>query len=316
MHTHQLEQWEHDHKFYLKNEKGEKRSIQVLILTLTAMIAEITAGNIFDSMALIADGWQMGTHTAALLISIFAYRYAKVNSSNPKFSFGTGKVTVLGGFASAVALISVSALITLESILRLMNPGEIEYNGAITAAGAGLLINFICAFLLFNAQLKPDEFDKKEDHTLRAAYLNVLADTLTSIIAIGALLSGKFLGTHWLDPITGIAGALIIFRWSLILIKDTSAILLDNEIENDKKDKILNKLQANIRGGVADIHIWKVGPADYAAIISIVTDAPEHPEQYKEILSEFSEISHITIEVNRCLKPPCLISKMSRLRAG
>lgn len=314
MHTQQLEQWEHDHKFYLENEKGEKRSVQVLVLTLTAMVVEITAGEIFESMALIADGWHMATHAAALSISIFAYRYAKKHSSNPRFSFGTGKVTVLGGFTSGVALIAISVLMVLESVMRIMNPGEIEYFKAIIVASAGLTVNLICALLLNPSTTYKNE--KKEDHTLRAAYLNVLTDVFISIIAIAALLSAKYSGIAWLDPVVGIAGAIIIFKWSFTLIKDTSIILLDNEIDDDKRHLIIEKMKNSIKGGIADIHIWKLGPADYAAIISIVTDSPMHPEDYKEILSEFQEITHITIEVNECKTSPCKVSRFKRLKTG
>lgn len=313
MHIHSPENWQHTHDFAVMHEKGEKRTFRVLLLTAITMVAEIIAGDIFGSMALLADGWHMGTHVAAFAISIFAYRYAKRHAANPEFSFGTGKVSVLGGFASAVALAVVALVMALESVSRLYSPQQIYFNEAIAVAVLGLIVNLLSAFLLkghhsrdhSHAHNHAHEHEHEHnhhhhhDHNLRAAYFHVLADALTSLLAIIALFSGKYMGWNWMDPIMGIAGAAIITRWSYGLLKETSSVLLDQCIDSERKTKIKEAIEADSDNRVSDIHIWKVGPAHYAAIISLVTHYPESPDHYKKILVEFKELSHVTVEVNR-----------------
>lgn len=304
MHIHTLRQWQHSHDFSAIHHGGESRTIKVLVLTFITMGVEIIAGNMFGSMALLADGWHMSTHVAAFGISIFAYQYAKKNSLNPKFSFGTGKVSVLGGFASAVALAVIALVMAGESISRLYHPQNIHFNEAILVAVLGLAINLISAFLLQDGHGSHE--DHHHDHNLRAAYLHVLADALTSVLAIIALFSGKYFGLNWMDPVMGIIGALVISRWSWGLLGDTSSILLDQSMEGAGIIKIKKILETDSDNRVADVHIWKVGPDHYAAIISIVTHYPKPPEHYKRLLKDLKQLDHITIEINPCLEPPCL----------
>jgi len=313
MHIQTLEKWKHSHDFVVIHERGEKRTKQVFVLTATAMIAEIVAGFAFGSMALLADGWHMGTHAAAFVITIFAYRYTKKHSTDKQFTFGTGKVSVLGGFASAVALAVVALLMAIESIERFIKPSIIQFNEAIVIAVFGLIINIVCAVLLHGRHDHPDQqansHNHRHDHNLRAAYLHVLADALTSILAIVALTFGKYFGWNWLDSLMGIVGALLITRWSYGLLKDTSSILLDKNISLERTNDIIKTIESDSDNRVADIHIWKVGPADYAALITLVTQFPKNSDHYKQLLNKFSELSHITIEVNQCFEEPCIIKE-------
>lgn len=311
MHTHTIENWQHSHDFSINNEKGERRTLYVLILTAITMVIEIIAGSIYGSMALLADGWHMGTHVAAFMITIFAYRYARKHATNPAYAFGTGKVSVLGGFASAIALAVVALVMLIESMQRIIDPQNIQFNEAIAVACLGLFINIISAFLLKDDHHHHHDHDDEHghhhhDHNLKAAYMHVLADALTSLLAIVALLSGKYFGWHWLDPVMGIVGAIIITRWSYGLIKQTSPILLDGSIEQSYQSKIKETIENDSDNLIADIHIWKVGANHYAAIISLVTQFPKHTQYYKKLLCDFHKLSHITIEVNSCDGDACI----------
>jgi cation diffusion facilitator family transporter len=317
MHTHTLSNWQHDHDFSLKNAQGERRTLYVLILTAITMAVEIIAGTIFGSMALLADGWHMGTHVAAFMITIFAYRYARKHAANPAFAFGTGKVSVLGGFASALALAMVALLMFAESLLRIIEPHLILFNEAIAVACLGLCINLLSAVLLKEdhhhhhgdeEHHHEHEHHHDHDHNLRAAYMHVLADALTSVLAIIALVSGKYFGWHWLDPVMGMVGAVIITRWSFGLLKQTGPILLDNSIEQEYQTAIKKAIENDADNMIVDLHIWKVGANHYAAIISIVTRFPKSSRYYKELLRDFHRLSHITIEVNSCDGDLCLPS--------
>ncbi|MES9928997.1 MAG: CDF family Co(II)/Ni(II) efflux transporter DmeF [Candidatus Thiodiazotropha sp. 6PDIVS] len=305
MHEHSLENWQHNHDFSIKNEHGEKRTFYVLILTAATMVVEIIAGSVFGSMALLADGWHMGTHVAAFMIAIFAYQYARKHAENPAYAFGTGKVNVLGGFASAVALVVVALVMLIESVQRIYSPHEIFFNEAIAVATLGLIVNVISAFLLkddhhHHHHGHDDHHQHHHDHNLRAAYLHVLADALTSLLAIIALVSGKYFGWNWLDPMMGIVGAIIITRWSYGLLRETSPILLDGSIDDEYQAAIRERVESDSDNRISDIHIWKVSPNHYAAIISLVTHHPKATEYYKNLLSDFSKLSHVTIEVNVC----------------
>jgi len=310
MHIHTLENWQHSHDFSVKNEKGERRTKYVLILTAITMIVEIIAGSVFGSMALLADGWHMGTHVAAFMITIFAYRYARKHADNPNYAFGTGKVSVLGGFASAVALAVVALVMLIESMQRIIDPHTIQFNEAIAVASLGLFINVISAFLLKDDHHHHDHGDHHHDHhdhNLRAAYFHVIADALTSLLAIIALVSGKYFGWDWLDPIMGIVGAVIITRWSFGLLKQTGPILLDGSIEEAYRAAVKETIEKDSDNQISDIHIWKVGANHYAAIISLVTQFPKSTEYYKELLNDFHKLSHITIEVNVCDGDACKV---------
>ena len=306
MHERALENWQHTHNFSVNNEKGKQRTLYVLILTAITMVAEIIAGSIFGSMALLADGWHMGTHVAAFLITIYAYHYSSKHADNPAYTFGTGKVGVLGGFASAIALAVVALVMLLESVHRFIDPQIIQFNAAIGVAIIGLLVNIISAFILKDDHHHHDDHDHSHhhDHNLHAAYMHVLADALTSLLAIIALLSGKYFGWHWLDPMMGIVGAIIITRWSYGLLKQTSPILLDGSIDEDYQLAIKNTIEKDSDNRISDIHIWKVSSNHYAAIISLVTHFPKPIEHYKELLSDFHKLSHTTIEVYECKDKP------------
>lgn len=308
MHEHTLENWQHNHEFSIINEKGERRTLYVLILTAITMVVEIIAGSVYGSMALLADGWHMGTHVAAFMIAVFAYRYARKHANNPAFAFGTGKVNVLGGFASAIALAVVALVMLVESLHRIINPQIIHFNEAITVAIIGLIINVLSALLLkdghdhshHHTHDHGHDHGHHHDHNLTAAYLHVLADAMTSLLAIIALVSGKYLGWDWLDPIMGIVGAIIITRWSYGLLKQTSPILLDASIEEEYQRAVKDTIEKDSDNRVSDIHIWKVGANHYAAIIALVTHYPDTAEHYKGLLSDFHKLSHVTIEVNAC----------------
>ena len=310
MHEHTLENWQHNHDFSIENKKGERRTQYVLILTAITMVVEIVAGSIFGSMALLADGWHMGTHVAAFMITIFAYRYARKHARNPAYAFGTGKVSVLGGYASAVALAVVALVMLLESLQRLIDPQIIQFNEAIAVASLGLFVNIISALLLkddhHHHHEQDDAHHHHHDHNLRAAYMHVLADALTSLLAIAALVSGKYFAWNWMDPMMGIVGAIIITRWSIGLLKQTGPILLDGSIEEEYQSAVRETIEKDSDNRISDIHIWKVGANHYAAIISLVTHYPKSTAYYKALLSDFHKLSHITIEVNECVGAPCI----------
>jgi len=315
MHIHTLKNWQHNHDYAVIHKHGERRTFQVLALTSVTMVLEIIAGIVYGSMALLADGWHMSTHVAAFMITIIAYRYARKHADNPVYSFGTGKVSVLGGFASATALAVVALMMCIESIQRFFIPHEIHFNQAIIVAVIGLLVNITCAFLLQGGNHHSHDHDSglDHDHNLKAAYMHVLADALTSLLAIIALFSGKYFGWNWLDPFMGIVGALIITRWSYTLLRETGPILLDGSVDNDYVNDIAQKIESFADNRVSDIHVWRVGPSHFAAIISIVTHYPKDTAYYKELLRDFDTLSHVTIEVNTCAGEPCIPQKTNKI---
>jgi cation diffusion facilitator family transporter len=308
MHIHSLDRWRHQHDFGFIHEKGERRTKQVLAITAVTMVVEIIAGSVYGSMALLADGWHMGTHAAAFAITIFAYQYSRKHGGNREFTFGTGKVSVLGGFASAIALAVVALFMGFESIHRFFETPRIQFNQAIFVAVLGLAVNLICAVLLQGRHSHHDHKDHDHHHdlNLRGAYLHVLADALTSVLAIAALTLGKFLGWYWLDPFMGIVGALVITRWSYGLLVETSGILLDKNISEEVISLIQARIEAEADNRLADIHVWKLGPKDYGAILSLVTHFPKDPAHYKKLLDDFKQLAHITVEVNQGQGDPCV----------
>lgn len=290
---------EHRHNFIASADQNEKRTFYVLLLTLVTMIAEIIAGTIFGSMALLADGWHMGTHAAAFCITLFAYRYARKHAHSEKFSFGTGKVSVLGGYTSAIALGIVALLMVVESVHRLFNPEAIQFNEAIIVAIIGLLVNLVSMLLLHDNHHHDHDHDHHHhhhDHNLRAAYLHVLADALTSLLAIVALLFGKYYGWNWLDSVVGIVGATVIAKWTIGLIKQTSPILLDESIEQPYRRLIEEELAAF--AVIKDLHIWKISGHHYSAAIILESHVDKTVAEYKQILAKFDKIHHLTLEVH------------------
>lgn len=309
----------HDHIFLGDDHKRNERQVWLVIaLTASMMVIEITAGTIYGSMALVADGWHMSTHAAAMLISALAYLYARRHARDPRFSFGTGKFGDLAGFASAVVLALIALLIGWESLLRLANPVSISFSQAISVAVIGLIVNLVSAWLLRDNHSHhhghghhhhgdaehPDHDHQDEGHrghardnNLRAAYLHVLADALTSILAIVALLLGSLNGWLWADPLMGIAGGLVIARWSWGLIRDAGGVLLDR-VPGD--EDLPGEIREAIQGGgdtITDLHVWQVGPGHHAAIIAIASPDPKAPSHYKTMLTHIHELSHVTIEV-------------------
>ncbi|ABU74301.1 CDF family Co(II)/Ni(II) efflux transporter DmeF [Vibrio campbellii] len=296
---------QHSHDFVSDNQKGEKRTLYVLILTVTTMVVEIAAGTMFGSMALLADGWHMGTHAAAFCITLFAYRYAKQNAHNDRFSFGTGKVSVLGGFTSAIALGIVALMMMVESIHRLFNPESIQFNEAIMVAVIGLMVNLASMLLLqdhhhhghdhHDHHSHDHEHEHHHDHNLTAAYFHVLADTLTSLLAIVALIVGKFYGWIWLDAMMGIVGAVVIGKWTLGLMKQTAPVLLDESINKSYRDEITETLAPYAE--TVDLHIWKVSGHHYSAAIALKNHSDKTLDDFKQLLSKFDKIHHLTLEV-------------------
>ena len=269
MHSSTIHLWQHSHNYSVENKQGERRTLQVIFITVTMMIIEIAAGYLFGSMALLADGWHMGTHAAALSITLFAYSYARRHADNPQYSFSTGKVGVLGGFASAVVLGVVALLMGGESIRRLFAPVPIQFNEAILVAVLGLIVNLLCAYLLHGKHSHAHDHDHHHhDHNLRAAYLHVLADALTSFLAIFALLTGKHFGWVWMDPVMGIVGAVVITRWSYGLLRDTSRMLLDSEVNQETVEKVRSIIEADSDNLVADLHVWQISPQQVSVIIT------------------------------------------------
>jgi len=296
-------QWEHSHDFGIDNKHRENKVKIVFWLTTVIMVLEIGAGTWSGSMALLADGWHMGTHSAAFLIAIFAYSYAKKHSNNKEFSFGTGKVNYLGGFASAVALAIVALMMAIESVQRLIEPQAIHFNEAIFVAIIGLLVNIASVFVLHDDHHhhgEDHEHHHNHDHNMKAAYFHVLADTLTSVLAIMALLTGKYFGWIWMDAIMGIVGAAVIARWSYGLIKESSSVLLDKSVSTSSYSKIATSIKKEHQAIISDIHIWKIGTSHQAAILSVVADTTIEPSEFKQTLKQhLPRLSHISIEVIR-----------------
>lgn len=292
----------------------------MIALTGAMMVAEIAAGTIYGSMALTADGWHMSTHAGAMLISALAYMFARKHARDPRYTFGTGKFGDLAGFASAVILALVALLIAWESVVRLVSPVEIDFNQAILVAVLGLAVNLVSAWLL-----KDDHVHHGHDHAghgshahgshgnhahgshgshgggdnnLRAAYLHVLADALTSVLAIIALLLGKWQGWVILDPLMGVVGGVVIARWSWGLVRATSGVLLDAMPADKGLPKKIREIVEKDGDVVTDLHIWQVGPGHYATIVALVSPAGKTPEAYKKELNKVPQLAHITVEVS------------------
>jgi cation diffusion facilitator family transporter len=309
MHDDHLKNWRHDHSFLgARHDRNEAAARWVMIITLAMMVVEIAAGVIYGSMALLADGWHMASHAAALGIASFAYMYARRHRDNARFTFGTGKVNDLAGFSSALLLGVVALLMAWESAQRLLNPVEIDFDQATLVAVAGLAVNIVCAWLLRDDHSHHhDEHDEHDhdhhdhhDHNMRAAYMHVLADALTSVLAIAALLGGSYLGWAWLDPVMGLVGAAVIARWAWGLMGDAARILMDTAPTPDIMEKIKTLLESEADIRVADLHVWRVGPGHMALMATVVTHTPRPPAHYKALLKDVAGLSHVTIEVETC----------------
>ena len=302
MHSHAIEQWQHQHAFLgAGHDRHERRTWFVVLLTAAMMVAEIIGGTVFGSMALVADGWHMSTHAAALAIAAFAYRFARRHVHDPHFSFGTGKVGELAGFASAVILAVIALFIGYESVARILAPVAISFDQAIAIAVLRLGVNVASAWLLRDGHHdhEHDHDHGHHDHNLRAAYMHVIADAMTSILAIAALLAARYGGWMWMDPMVGVIGACVIAIWSLNLIRSSGAVLLD--MVPDPKLSSLVRQRLEVQGDiVSDLHLWRVGPGHTALIATVVSDEPQSAAAYKSRLDGLPGLSHVTVEIHRC----------------
>lgn len=301
-----MNQTAHDHQFLgSAHDQNARRTLWVVILTLVMMVAEIAAGYITGSMALLADGFHMATHAGALGIAAAAYAYARRHASSGRYSFGTGKVGDLGGFASALILGIVAISVGIESAIRLFQPGEVQFDTAILIAVVGLIVNIVSALLLGHGHSHDHDHhhdhghhhhDHGTDNNLRSAYLHVIADALTSVLAIAALLAGRYLGWVWLDPAMGIVGALVIARWSWSLMKVTAGVLLDQTDEH-VAEEIRELVEKPGDAQITDLHVWRVGPQAHAAIVSVVSAGSVDLASIRQRLLPVHEVRHLTIEV-------------------
>jgi cation diffusion facilitator family transporter len=313
MHTRSVEARRHDHVFLGgQHEENERRTWLVVILTSAMMVAEIVGGTIYGSMALVADGWHMSTHAGALTIAAVVYRIARRHAHDPRFTFGTGKLGELAGFASALILAMIAVLIGCESVVRLFRPVAVDFDEATVIAVIGLGVNLASASLLREKPHRHQTHAREcgpvrgqhwhahaRDHNLRGAYLHVLADALTSVLAIASLLAGRMFGWNWMDPLMAAIGALLIASWSYGLIRSTGAVLLDTVPSAKLAGSIRRRLE--VAGDrVSDLHLWRVGPGNMALIAAVISDKPQPPDVYKARLAGLRGLAHVTVEVHCC----------------
>lgn len=315
MHTHDAAAWRHEHVFDAGNTAGERGTRLVMWITAVMMVAEVAAGWFYNSMALLADGFHMSSHAVAIGLSAFAYAAARKHADDPRFAFGTWKIEVLGGFASAIFLLGIVALMVYGSVERLFRPEPIRYQEAMFVAVIGLVVNLVSARILGAAQHHGHDHHHCHDHNghdaaahhdlnLKSAYLHVMADAATSVAAIAALAGGWLLGWSWLDPVMGIVGAAVVAVWAKGLISETSRVLLDREMDHPVVEEIravIAERGADSETVIADLHVWRVGKGAYACALGLVThDVDLTPQRVREWLSVHEEVAHSTIEIQRC----------------
>ena len=317
MHTDDISAYTHHHVFDPGNPAGERGTRTVMWVTAVMMIVEITAGWWLNSMALLADGWHMSSHAIAIGLSAFAYTAARRYANDQRFAFGTWKIEVLAGFASAIFLLGIAVLMVVTSVERFFVPQLIHYVQAIPIAIVGLMVNIACAFILGTAHhhgpgVDDHHHDKHSAHAhdlnLRSAYVHVVADAATSVLAITALTGGLFLGWAWLDPAMGIVGAAVVAVWAWGLIRQTSKVLLDSEMDHPVVQEIREALESpRVEDGsrVTDLHVWRVGKQSFAAALTLVThDNTLTATRVREMLAVHPEIVHATVEIQRCRDIP------------
>jgi cation diffusion facilitator family transporter len=310
MHSHSIDQWKHDHVFLgSQHTRNERRTWVVVTLTAIMMVGEIMAGWLSGSMALLADGWHMATHTVALGIAGLAYLFARQHAKSSRFSFGTGKFGDLAAFASAIILAMIAVQVAYESVVRLIHPVPIAYREAISVAVLGLAVNVLSAWLLRDTHDHHHDHGHSHEHhhdhhdnNLRAAYVHVLADAATSILAIAGLVVAMSAQWVWADPVVGFIGSIVIASWAYGLIRSSGAVLLDVSADKDLETVIRDRLETK-GDRVTDLHVWQVGPGHRAAVISVVSDQPLAPADYKDRLGGLRGLSHVTIEVETCPNP-------------
>jgi len=323
----------HSHLFHDTNPLAEQRTRWVLWLTLVMMAIELFAGWHYNSMALLADGWHMSSHAIALGLSAAAYTLSRKLAHDDRFAFGTWKIEVLGGYTSAIVLVGVAIYMVVESTARLLHPAIIAFDQAIGVAVLGLIVNLVSAWMLsgahghdhhghdhnnnhghhsHEAKIEHEDHDEKHDHgnnnhhdpehhdlNLRSAYIHVAADAATSVLAIIALISGKYFGTTWLDPTMGLVGAVLVGSWCISLLRDTAKVLLDAEMDAPVVAEIKEVINgANIPANIQDLHVWRVGKGKYACVLSLDSSSNTTPDEVRKLLSVHEELVHVTVEIN------------------
>jgi cation diffusion facilitator family transporter len=331
MHTNSVAKWQHTHVFGQDQVRSsERRTLAVVVITATMMVVEILVGIFYGSMALLADGIHMGSHMVGLLIALIAYIYARKYANDDRYSFGTGKVKSLAGYTSAVLLVMFALLMGWESLKRLFNPVEIQFNIAIAVAFIGLVVNGVSMLILgekghshdhgehdqhdhaghdhhdhaehdHHDHANHDEHKSGSDHNLKAAYLHVFADAMTSVLAIGALLAAKYFGWIWADPLMGIVGAIMVARWSFGLVGNASKVLLDHQSPLEVRQRIVGIVESYKDTRVSDLHLWCIGPGLFSANLSVVTHYPDSPDKYKTLIPGDTGVVHATVEVYPCM---------------
>lgn len=309
---HDLSRWLHDHRFSSGNPAAEKGTRLVLWITVATMLVEIVAGWWYNSMAVLADGWHMSSHALAIGLAAFAYAAARKYASDPSFAFGTWKIEILASYTSAIALLGVAAAMVFGSLERLWSPQPIHYQEALLVAVLGLVVNLACALILGHSHGHEHHHDHDHGHdhphhhdlNLKAAYIHVVTDAATSLLAIVALAGGWLYGWDWLDPLSGLVGALLVAAWAKNLIRLSGRILLDREMDHPVVDEIravIAALPAEGQTQLTDLHVWRVGTASYACALSLLThDAQLTPLAIRQALAEHEEIRHVTVEIHRC----------------
>jgi cation diffusion facilitator family transporter len=300
-----LESWQHPHLFGGEKKTVEKRTLIVVLITFATMIAEIVFGWLTRSMALLADGWHMGTHAFALGVSLLAYVLARRFAADRSFAFGTWKIEILGAYSSAIVLGLVGAAMAAASLGRMFSPQEVHYTQAIAVALIGLAVNLLSAVILVHAGRGHRGQGHGSDHwredlNLKSAYLHVLADALTSLLAVAALVAARHFGLAWLDPAAGLLGSFLILRWSFLLLRESSQILLQREMDSPLVRNIRARMEADGETKVSDMHLWKVAQGKYACTIALECGGRFSLNEYKSRLHDLPELVHVTIEVDRC----------------
>jgi cation diffusion facilitator family transporter len=313
MAIHDLSGWRHEHAFDGGNRAAERRTWIVVAITALTMVAEIVGGLVTGSMALLADGWHMSTHVVALSIAGIAYLLARRWSRDERFAFGTWKIEVLGAFASALLLGVVAIAMALESIHRLVDPTPIHFAPALGVAVLGLVVNLVSAWVLHaGGHDHGHEHDHDHGHAhahhdlnLRSAYVHVVADAVTSVLAIVALAAGLWAGWLWLDPVMGLVGGAVIAWWAKGLLADSARVLLDREMDSPVVGRIRGAIESDDDAEIADLHVWRVGRESYAAVVTVVAHEPLTPGAYRERLAHIDALVHVSVEVNRCAHRDC-----------
>lgn len=316
MHSDNLSRWIHDHVFDTGNHVAERSTRVVTWITAATMVLEIAAGWWFNSMALLADGWHMSSHAFAIGLSAVAYAAARRHARDPRFAFGTWKIEILGGFASAIFLLGVAVMMVVGSVERILSPQAIQYREAIAIALLGLVVNVVCALILGKAHHHGHghghghhhDHDHHHDLNLKSAYVHVIADAATSVLAITALFGGWMFGWAWLDPLMGIVGAVLVAVWAWGLIAETGKVLLDREMDHPVVAEIREVVETGAEAGdtrIADLHVWRVGKRVYSCAMTLVThDLALTPDVVRERLAVHEEIVHSTIEIHFCPDEP------------